>query len=104
MLQTWIHRIKPGQEERLRAWLAELNMRSDEVREALTDAGIRGEQAFILPEPDSLLIYVSEADDPARANAVFAASTRPIDVQHRQVLTECIAETLTEAPVYDVIT
>jgi hypothetical protein len=45
MLQTWIHRIKPGMESRLLDWLAELNSRADEVHESFAAGGVRAEQA-----------------------------------------------------------
>ena len=103
MLQTWIHRIKPGMEPRLRAWLAQLNSRADEVRESFAAAGVRAEQAFVLPGvTGSLLIFVGEAANHATAAQVFDASTRPIDVEHRRVMEECIEATIDEAPAYDV--
>lgn len=103
MLQTWIHRIKPGKEAHIRAWLAELNFRADEVRESFSVAGVRAEQAFVLPgETGWLLIYVSEASDQAQAANVFASSSLAIDVEHRATMAECIEETLNEAPIYDV--
>jgi hypothetical protein len=103
MLQTWIHRIKPGMEPRLRAWLTELNSRADEVRQSFALAGIRAEQAVILESiTGSLLVYVSEATDQERAINAFDQSSLPIDADHRQVMAECVEETLNVAPVYDV--
>jgi hypothetical protein len=105
MLRTWIHRIKPGMEPRLRDWLAELNTRADELRESFAAGGVRAEQAFIVPGASgSLLVYVSEAADQTHAERVFTQSTQPIDVDHRRVMEECIAETLTDAPVYELAT
>jgi Family of unknown function (DUF6176) len=104
MLQTWIHRIKPEKEQRLREWLAELNSRTNEVRDSFSAAGVRAEQAFVLSGvTGALLVYVSEAADHAHAARVFAGSQLSIDVEHRQVMDECIEHTLTEAPVYDVV-
>ena len=103
MLQTWIHRIKPGMEPRLRDWLAELNARPGEVRESFSAAGVRAEQAFVLQDGAGwLLIYISEAGSHADAGRIFDQSGLPIDIEHRRVLEECIEETLTEPPVYDV--
>jgi hypothetical protein len=88
---------------RLREWLGGLNARADELRESFAAAGVRAEQAFIVSdEAGSLLIYVSEADDQARAERAFVASTLAIDVEHRAVMAECMETTLDEAPVYDV--
>lgn len=103
MLQTWIHRIRPGKEARLRDWLAELSWRSGELRDSLAAAGVRAEQAWVVPgESGSLLVYVSEAEDQVHAAKVYASSTLPLDLEHREVMQECIEETLGDAPVYDV--
>lgn len=103
MLRTWIHRIKPDQEVRLRTWLAELNARTGEVRESLAAAGIRAEQAYVVAtERGPLLVYVSDAEDQRHAAQVFAQSKLPIDVEHQRVLGECIEETFDDAPLYAV--
>ncbi len=102
MLQTWIHRIKPGKEQRLRDWLGELNSRADEVCESFAQSGVRAEQAFVVTgATESLLVYVSDADNQETAARQFAASTLAIDIEHRAAMDECIQETLTEPPVYD---
>ena len=102
MLQTWIHRIKPDKEGRLRAWLTEMNGRRDELQEAFEATGVRAEQAFVIASAiGPLLIYVSEVDDAARVGGAFAASTRPIDVEHRAVMQECIEHTIQDPPLYD---
>jgi hypothetical protein len=101
MLQTWIHRIKPEKETRLRAWLAEMNERQHELREVFDDAGVRAEQAFVVStDAGPLLIYVSEVDDATRAARAFAASMRSIDVEHRAVMQECIEQTVDDLPLY----
>lgn len=103
MLRTWIHRIKPDQELRLRGWLAELSARTGEVRESLVAAGIRAEQACVVStESGPLLVYVSDAEDQRHAAQVFAQSRLAIDVEHQRVLADCIEETLDETPLYDV--
>jgi len=103
MLQTYIHRIKPGAEQRLRAWLEQLNARAEEVRESFAEGGIRAEQAFVIPgETGPLLIYVTEAEDQGRAALAFAGSSHRIDVEHRREMEACIESTLNEAPAYDV--
>lgn len=104
MLRTWVHRIKPGREDQLRNWLATLNSRSDEVRDSLHASGVRAEQAFILSGlTGSLLVYVSDAADQHHAERLFDDSSRPIDVEHRAMMAECIAETLNTTPLYDVV-
>lgn len=103
MLRTWIHRVRPGKEARLRDWLAELNSRDGEVRESFAASGVRAEQAYVLSgAAGSLLIYVSEAADHSAAQAAFDASTLPIDVEHRRVMEECVESTVDAWPVYDV--
>ena len=104
MLRTWIHRIKPDQEVRLRNWLSELNARAGEVRESLAVTGIRAEQAYVVStESGPLLVYVSDAEDQRRAAQAFAESTLAIDVEHQRVLGECIEETYYDAPLYEVV-
>ncbi len=103
MLQTWIHRIKPEKEQRLRAWLEEMHARADAVRDSFAAAGVRAEQAFVISDgAGPLLVYVSEAADHAQAARAYAASSLAIDAEHRQVMDECIERTLPDAPLFDV--
>jgi hypothetical protein len=101
MLQTWIHRIKPGYEGRLREWFEQLHAREQEVRESFGGAGVRAEQAFILPGVEGgLLIYVSETDNAGHASRTFDESTLAIDVEHRRVMEECLEGGLDVVPAY----
>jgi hypothetical protein len=103
MLQTWIHRIKPEKEQRLREWLTEMQSRADAVRESFAAAGVRAEQALVFSDgAGPILVYVSEAADHAQAARAYAASGLDIDAEHRQVMDECIDRTITDAPVFDV--
>ena len=103
MLRVAIRRIRPEKEPRLRAWLAELNSRAEEVRETFCDETVRAEQAYILPgDTGPLLVYVMEAEDFERGSKAFATSQHKIDAEHRQVMGECLAESLAIAPLYDV--
>ncbi len=102
MLTVSFARIKPEKELRLRAWLAELGARRDEVRKSLAQEGTRQEQMYILPAPGgSVLVYVMEADDVRRAYAAYGQSSLPIDEEHRAVLAEVLAEQLHLDPLYD---
>jgi hypothetical protein len=95
--------IKPGKEARLRAWLAELNDRADEVRATFVDETVRAEQAFIVAGPDGpMMIYVMEAADFERGKAAFMNSQHPIDAEHRAVMTECVGPALDVPPLYNV--
>lgn len=101
MLQTWIHRIKPGYEGRLHEWFEQLHARVDEVHESFNSSGVRAEQAFILPGVSGgILVYVSEMGDAHHAARTFDASTLAIDIEHRRVMEECLEGGLEVTPAY----
>jgi hypothetical protein len=103
MLRVVIRRVRPDKENQLRAWLAELNARADEVRETFRNETVRAEQAYIVPgAAGPLLVYVMEAADFAHAAKAVAASPYKIDSEHRAVMKECLAESLSLDPSYDV--
>jgi len=103
MLRVTIQRIRPEKERRLRDWLAELNSRADEVRETFRNETVRAEQAYIVPgEGGPLLVYVTEAEDFDQGSKTFAASRHRIDAEHREVMRECLAESVSLSPLYDV--
>ncbi len=103
MIRVTIRHIRPEQEEKLRAWLAELNARSDEVRDTFRAETVRAEQAYIVPgSTGPLFIYVMEAEDFERGSKTFAASLAKIDVEHREVMRQCLGESLELNPLYDV--
>jgi len=102
MLRVWISRIRPDKESRLRAWLAELGARADEVRATFLDETVRAELAYIIAgDTGPLLIYVIEAEDPERGSQAFANSRHKIDTEHKAVMHECLAEPLQLVPLYD---
>jgi len=87
----------------LRAWLAELQQRSDEVRETFRNEGVRHEQAYVLETADGpVLVYAIEIDDPEAAQRAYASSTLPLDLQHREVMETTISGPLALEPLYDV--
>ena len=103
MLRVTIREVRPGHEARLRAWLAELGDRADEVRETFRQEGVRHEQAYLVDGPRGLLlVYASEADDHDAARRAFEASTLPIDAEHRAVMGEALGATVGGPPVFDV--
>ena len=64
MLRVGFARVRPEKEQRLRAWLAELSRRLDEVLESFARETTRHEQVFIVLGQDGpLLVYVIEAGD-----------------------------------------
>jgi hypothetical protein len=101
MLQTWIHRIKPGYEGRLHEWFEQLYARATEVQESYSSSGVRAEQAFILPGVSGgLLVYVSESADPGHAARAFDQSALAIDIEHRRVMEECLEGGIDVTPAY----
>ena len=103
MLRVAIKPIRPDKEGRLREWLAELNSRADEVRQTFREESVRAEQAFIVAgAAGPLLVYVMEAEDFERGSRAFAGSRRAIDIEHREVMRECLAESVPIDPIYDV--
>jgi uncharacterized protein DUF6176 len=102
MIRVAFARVKPHKIERLESWLRELMSRQDEVRETFVQETVRHEQAFILHEEKGpLLIYVMEAEDHERGREAFRLSQLPIDLEHRRVMNEVLAEKLQVAPLYD---
>jgi len=103
MLRVRFYRVKPGREATLRAWLAELRERADEVRATFVDETVRHEQAFILQTVDGpILVYAMEALDHDRGKTAFAQSKHRIDAEHKRVMSECLGERLDVKPLYDV--
>ena len=103
MLDLQFRKIKPEREGQLRAWFAELNSRSEEVRATFHDEGVQHEQGFILPTSEGpVLVWAAQLNDPDEANRVFAKSSHPIDIEHDRVLRECLDGRIALSPVLDV--
>lgn len=102
MLRVWISRIRPDKEARVRAWLVELGSRADEVRETFLDETVRAEKAYIIAgESGPLLVYVIEAEDLEQGSRAFANSRHKIDMEHKEIMRECLAEPMQLEPLYD---
>jgi hypothetical protein len=104
MLTLQFARIKPGKEERLRAWLAELSARKAEALQSLAQEGTRQEQCYILPGTGgegAVLVYAMDTDDARGAISAYGRSQLAIDVEHRAVLAEVLQEPLDLEPLYD---
>ena len=102
MIRVAFAKVKPDKVERLESWLLELMSRQDEVRETFIQETVRHEQAFIIRGEDGpLLIYVMEAEDHERGGAAFQSSQLPIDLEHRRVMNEVLAERLQVKPLYN---
>jgi len=103
MIETAIFRVRPEKLERLIAWLAELQDRSDEVRETFVQEGVTHEQAYVINTTDgSLLVYIMESPDHRRASEAFRNSTLPIDIEHKAVMAEVLSGPAEVTPHYDV--
>jgi hypothetical protein len=103
MLEVSFRRIRPDRVAALRAWMAELMQRQDEVRGTFAQEGVRQEVAYLLPTPEGpVLVYVMEAADVARAREVYAASQLPLDLEHRQRMRAVQAGTYPAERLYEV--
>jgi hypothetical protein len=103
MLQVAINRVRPEKEARLRAWLAELNTRADEVRETFRDETVRAEKAYIVAGSEGpLLIYAIEVEDYETGAKAYASSQHKIDAEHRAVMRECLLDSPKAVPLYEV--
>jgi hypothetical protein len=94
-MQVSVRILHPDKVDRARAWFAELTRRSDEVLETFRNEGNHGETVVLVQLGGKpALIYVVDVDDPVASHAAYEASTLPIDVQHREVMHEIVAERL----------
>ena len=83
--------------------MAELQQRADEVRQTFDNEGVRHEQAFFLETTTGpLLVYAIEVEDAQRASEAYARSTLPLDLQHRQVMSEVVSGEAEVERLYDV--
>jgi hypothetical protein len=103
MIHLTFYRVRPGELDRLRAWLAEAGQRADEVRETYRQEGVHHEQAYFLETADGhVLVYAVECDDYEAAREAFLKSVRPIDVEHRRIMPELTDGVLELRPALDI--
>jgi hypothetical protein len=103
MLHVTFSRIKPGKEAALRAWLAELSAREDEVRLTFIDERVRHEQASILQLSDGpVLVYAIESESSDHGKGITDKSQHPIDEEHRQIMESCLGSRLEVPLLFDV--
>ena len=57
---------------------------------------------FVAGDTGPLLVYVMEAEDFEKGSKAFAKSRHKIDAEHREVMRECLGESLQLDPLYDV--
>jgi Family of unknown function (DUF6176) len=95
--------VRPEEIGALRAWLAGLMTRQDEVRETFRNEGVRHEQALLLAGADGpVLVYAIEVEDADRAHAAYASSRLPIDLEHREIMARVIEAPARAELLYDV--
>jgi hypothetical protein len=93
VINVGVTRVSPDKTERLRSWLAEVQTRSEEARVTLVREGVRHERALLVQTSDGpLLVYVVECEDYDAAREAFARSEHPIDLEHKQVMSEVRGE------------
>jgi len=84
-------RVKPGEVDSLRDWMAELMVRRDEVQETFKQETTRHEIAILLDGKDGpVLVYGMEAEDFEVGRAAYLASQLPIDLQHRHIMSRVL--------------
>ncbi|HEX8858812.1 MAG TPA: DUF6176 family protein [Actinomycetes bacterium] len=89
MMRIGFFKVHPDRVERLRAWTQELTDRRAEVLETFRAESTTHECAYLLQGASGpILVYVQEVDDLDQARRAFAASEFPIDLQHKQTMTE----------------
>src|SRR5688572_4943621 len=102
MLEVAFRRVKEGEVDRLRAWMAGLNRRPEEVRETFRQESVRQERAWLLQGSDApILVYAVEAEDPELGHLVARTSTLPIDVEHRRLMAEVLEGPADVEPLYE---
>ena len=86
-------RVKEGQIDRLRAWMAEVRDRRDEAEATLREEGMVTESAFLEHTDDGPhLVYYMEAEDIDRVWGQYADSDHDIDREHEQVMAEVLED------------
>lgn len=83
--------VIPGTEARLTAWIQALDARRDDLEQVLRAEAISAEVVALDRSSlvAALLIYTS-APDLAAASEAFAISQHPVDVEFKQLMSECL--------------
>jgi hypothetical protein len=102
MLQTTFARVRDEDVPRLRAWLASLPTRRDEIHDSYRQQGTRHELFFLVPtRRGSVLVLVSEVDDADRASRSFLVSQLPVDLEFKALFQEISPEEAEVELLYD---
>ena len=82
--------------------MAELAERRQEVLETFANETVRHEVGYLMETSDGLvLVYAIEAEDLDRASQAVVERPFPIDLQHRKVMSEVLAEEIDLEPILD---
>lgn len=102
MLLTRIARVPRDDVPRLRAWLAELPGRVEELRESYRTHRTRHELFFLVQTRRApILVLISEIEDREQATNTFLASNLPIDVEFKSLIQEISLEEAEFELLYD---
>ncbi len=89
MLNAVFARVEEDDIPRLRAWLASLSDREDELRESYRRQGTRHELFFLVRTAQApLLVLISEVRNLERAAASFLRSNLPLDLEFKSLVQE----------------
>jgi Family of unknown function (DUF6176) len=93
MVRVRFFKVRPERLGRLRAWMAALAQRDEEVRQTFRQETVRHELAYLIQGPDEpLLVYIIEAEDLEQAARAVQDNPLPIDLEHRQVMAEVLGD------------
>lgn len=92
MLRVAIRHVDPDHVDNLREWLDTVNgSRREEALQTLVEEGCRQEQAYLIHGPGAtMIVYVMDVEDVEKAKQVGAASTHPIDADHKRIMSRAI--------------
>jgi Family of unknown function (DUF6176) len=93
MVRVRFFKVRPERLGRLRAWMAELAQRDEEIQETFRQETVRHELAYLIEGPDGpLLAYLIEAEDLELAARAVQDNPLPIDLEHRRVMGEVLGD------------
>jgi len=102
VIKLAMRKVRPGEEGRLREWMAQLNSRRLEVLATFRQEGVRHELAYLIDGADGpILIYAMEAADHEQAAAAYAQSGLPIDLEHRRIMTRVLGDRVPSELLYE---
>jgi hypothetical protein len=87
MLNATFARVREEDLPRLRAWLAELPARREELAESYRREGTRHEVFFaIRTRPDPIVVLITEVQDLHHAVVSFLGSHQPLDLEFKSLV------------------